>query len=264
MHPSSLPELYVKSLSDEGEAFVVEVQAIQLPVKGTLAAGIGKLGASRDRNASAGTATAAGSNRPEDVVLDDSQGSDGGLSGSLLKDMPFSRAHSDSSSISSSDLSDSRGHQTSWLRSSMVVRLFFATAITFSEDNNNKKKKNKKKSGSSSSSSLRIFTLQARNDRPRSRHASDNSVEVSVIPGHIVMSDFLRQQLGIRLCSTVQVLEVRDEWKVPLGKQALNLHLSPLTSVVSSPYMYVYVRTCICIFASEACLLTLTYVQSHA
>lgn len=60
-------------------------------------------------------------------------------------------------------------------------------------------------------------------------------VAFSVLPGHIVMSDLLRQQLGAKIGSLVLLSEVKESWRVDCRQNRVLLNLHPLSnSKVSS------------------------------
>ena len=86
------------------------------------------------------------------------------------------------------------------LPASVVVRLFFATKV-WRRDNK--------------MMALLSDNLDIKND------------EIAIEMGHVLVSDLVRHQLGIAMCSRVILNQVKDEWRISY-KQAPSLHIQPL------------------------------------
>ena len=87
------------------------------------------------------------------------------------------------------------------LPASLVVRLFFATRVL---------KKDNKMVALFSSDELDV-----------------KCDEIPVKIGHVLVSDLVRHQLGIAMCSGVMLNQVKDEWRIAY-KQAPSLHIQPI------------------------------------
>ena len=86
------------------------------------------------------------------------------------------------------------------LPASLVVRLFFATKVLRKDD--------------------KMVALLS----------DDSDVESDEIPieiGHVLVSDLVRHQLGIAMCSGVVLNQVKDEWRITYN-QAPSLHIQPM------------------------------------
>lgn len=86
------------------------------------------------------------------------------------------------------------------LPASLVVRLFFATKVC------------------------------RRDDKMVALLSDDSDIKcdkIAIEMGHILVSDLVRHQLGIAMCSGVILNQVKDEWRITY-KQAPSLHIQPL------------------------------------
>ena len=72
------------------------------------------------------------------------------------------------------------------------------------------------------------------------------SLEVPVNVGHVLMSDMVRLQLGIKACSLVRLLHVKDAWRIPYTDKP-SLTLQPLRP----EHVSVCVCVCVCVHARE-------------
>lgn len=101
------------------------------------------------------------------------------------------------------------------LPASLIVRMFFATRIR--------------------SSVVRRGGYGARTEHYQMEtlfgegvvSEGDSVIEVPVEEGHILISDLVRHQLGVAMCSGVMVNQVKDEWRIAY-KQVPSLQLLPL------------------------------------
>ena len=103
------------------------------------------------------------------------------------------------------------------LPASLVVRLFFATKI-----------RNRTARISGYGTQVEISKLEAvLGDEEVVAEGIETIVEVPVAEGHILMSNVVRHQLSIAMCSGVMVNQVKDEWRIAY-RQAPSLHIQPL------------------------------------
>ena len=86
------------------------------------------------------------------------------------------------------------------LPASLVVRLFFATKVYRRDD--------------------KMVALM-------SKESDLKEDEIPIKIGHVLVSDLVRHQLGIAMCSGVILNQVKDEWRISY-KQAPSLHVQPL------------------------------------
>ena len=86
------------------------------------------------------------------------------------------------------------------LPASLVVRLFFATKVWRKDD--------------------KMVALL-------SEDSDLKNDEIPIKIGHVLVSDLVRHQLGIAMCSGVILNHVKDEWRLTY-KQAPSLHIQPL------------------------------------
>ena len=86
------------------------------------------------------------------------------------------------------------------LPASLVVRLFFATKVLRKDD--------------------KMVVLL-------SDDSDVTSDEIPIKLGHVLVSDLVRHQLGIAMCSGVILNQVKDEWRITY-KQAPSLHIQPM------------------------------------
>ena len=101
------------------------------------------------------------------------------------------------------------------LPASMVVRLFFATKI---------------RGGDGEMKALLDGDLGGDLGEDLSGDSDTEDDKVTEIPvevGHILISDLVRHQLGIAMCSRVILNQVKDEWRIAY-KQAPSVHIQPL------------------------------------
>ena len=56
---------------------------------------------------------------------------------------------------------------------------------------------------------------------------------VAILPGHVLMSDLLRQQLGLKVNSLVRLLHVKEQWRILCNIYKVSVGLIPLTNTVS-------------------------------
>lgn len=126
----------------------------------------------------------------------------------------FNDSKQDSRSVASTtDVST-----VSILPSSLVVRLCFANRVRASPGD------------------LKSW-IEDEFAKSEEKRSDVSGVEVVVEVGHVVMSDIARQQLGIKNCSPVRLLHVRDEWRISYNDKP-NLSLQPLKpeDVSTCPY----------------------------
>lgn len=101
-----------------------------------------------------------------------------------------------------------------------VARLVFATNIQFGRR-------------SKRSSSLEE-AVSRENSYTSSPEASSPSLGVAIIPGHVLMSDLLRQQLGLKVNSVVRLMHVKEQWRILCRFYKVSVILTPLTNTVSN------------------------------
>lgn len=87
------------------------------------------------------------------------------------------------------------------LPASLVVRLFFATKVLRKDD--------------------KMVALLVSDD------LNIESYEIPIEIGHVLVSDLVRHQLGVAMCSGVMLNQVKDEWRIAY-KQAPSLHIQPI------------------------------------
>ena len=101
-----------------------------------------------------------------------------------------------------------------------VARLIFATHIQFG-----------KRSTRSSSLEEAVSRENSCNSSPEA--PCPPTLGVTVLPGHILMSDLLRQQLGLKVNSAVRLLHVKEQWRILCCFYRVSITLTPLTNMVS-------------------------------
>lgn len=89
------------------------------------------------------------------------------------------------------------------LPASLVVRLFFATKVLRKGDK-------------------MVALLAGGGDS-----VVVKSDEIPIEVGHVLVSDLVRHQLGVAMCSGVMLNQVKDEWRITY-KQAPSLHIQPM------------------------------------
>ena len=87
------------------------------------------------------------------------------------------------------------------LPASLIVRLFFATKVLRKDD--------------------KMVALLV------SDGSNVKSYEIPIEIGHVLVSDLVRHQLGVAMCSGVMLNQVKDEWRIAY-KQAPSLRIQPI------------------------------------
>jgi hypothetical protein len=87
------------------------------------------------------------------------------------------------------------------LPASLVVRLFFATKVLRKDD--------------------KMVALFVSDD------SNVKSYEIPIEIGHVLVSDLVRHQLGVAMCSGVMLNHIKDEWRIAY-RQAPSVHIQPI------------------------------------
>ena len=205
VHPSSLPEVYwyLKTLK-KSKSLLVEVRPMVSPLAAAVAAQK-QAALSKD-----GSSPATSDTRSEftDDSLDDTPSTSGTrslidiseLAGTPVSPLP----HGESSIAASVDFCES-----------LVARLCFATRV--------------KCSSSGGQITEEIDGIDTDISVHKVDTASEPEMEVQVKTGHVLVSDPLRQQLKLGVCSWVKLLRVKEQWRMSLtNKPSVIVQLQPL------------------------------------
>ena len=109
----------------------------------------------------------------------------------------------------------------------VIAHLCFATTVRF-----NYKRKRSSTICLEEVSVSREGSASPTHGSPPSKN-KEPQVAFSVLPGHIVMSDLLRQQLGAKIGSLVLLSQVKESWRVDCRQNRVVLNLHPLSNSVS-------------------------------
>ena len=129
-----------------------------------------------------------------------------------------SSVSADISDLSQQSWEQSDGKSESVFAKSLVVRLCFATNIVCKENGIHPH----------ISDDLRGFKSEERGPGGGERGGEGSGCGTIVQPGHVVLSDYVRQQLGVRSCSSVKLLHVRENLRIPYAPSKPAIVLQPV------------------------------------
>ena len=230
VHPATLPELY-SLCQGRRRTYLVELSTVSPPwkpnkrKKGATKTGSTFTPESRPGGVGEGGGGSRSVSRPGSIGGEsDSSGGGGGL----LDDNELGIYLEDVQKLLQSgkqdELSQSGTEEEEEVCRSIVLRLCFATMLRI---------------GSGMREMIDGVDMSGR-ETPRSsarerRFSESEAEEVVVAVGHVLVSDIVRQQLGLRACSLARLRDVREEWRVPYGSKSPVLRLQRLGNQVCGP-----------------------------
>lgn len=222
VHPLSLPELFQASKGRESYLVMVSVQAPSTtksrPNDGRQSESVSVI----HSNVPTPNSRHATSHLPENPKRDE----EGVLN--ILNRLTEFKATPPAITVSSP--SPTHTNPESFRTADVVCHMRFATAVKFS----NKRKRSSTLTLEEIASVSREGSASPIPGQSSPFRSGKLTGYLPILPNHIVMSDLIRQQLGIRAGSLVKLTGCQDNWQVNCRQSRVFLYLHPIIKKVSS------------------------------
>lgn len=217
VHPSSLPELFHSSRKKESYLVLLSVPTTPSKMKSNDAKH-SETGSAVPSSVATPNSRQTASHLPEKPKRDDER----------MQKVISRLAEYEVSSPTVNAPSPTPTHASpeSFTTNTVVCHLHFATTVQF----NNKRKR------TSTITLEEISVSREGSTSPTLGHSPSRQMKLTgylpILPNHLVMSDLVRQQLGVKAGSLVKVIGCQDNWRVNCKQCRVSVYLHPIVKKV--------------------------------
>ena len=234
VHPLSLPELYQVSKGQQSYLVVLSLPITPIKMK-SKGEGDGKYSESIvSSNVPTPNARQSPSMLPEKPKKDDQ-----GVYKLFSRLTEYSETSSPpviTISSASNPLPPIQTCPDSFITNNVVCHLRFATAVKF----NNRRKRSTNAATLEEVSVSREGSSSPTLDHSPSRQSKITTDFIPILPNHVLMSDLMKQQLGIKTGQFVRLNTCQENWRVDCRRSRVSLYLYPIiTKKVCNEALYI-------------------------